>query len=94
MRVGERSVEREALLSILIVLLCGVTLQSFAAWSWSADSASASRRIERLHWLAVWWPAAPASVVAAWLCGWALSQPDPVPACGERVIRPLSALSS
>jgi Zn-dependent protease with chaperone function len=79
MRVGERSVEREALLSILIVFLGGVTLQSFAAWSWSTDSASASRRIERLHWLALWWPVAPASVVAAWLCGWAFSQPDPVP---------------
>jgi Zn-dependent protease with chaperone function len=79
MRVGERSVEREALLSILIVLLSGLTLQSFAAWSLSTDNASASRRIERMHWLALWWPAAPASVVAAWLCGWALSQPDPVP---------------
>jgi Zn-dependent protease with chaperone function len=79
MRVGERSVEREALLSVLIVFLGGVTLQSFAAWSWSTDNASASRRIERLHWLGLWWPVAPASVVAAWLCGWALSQPDPVP---------------
>lgn len=71
--------EREALLCILIAFLCGVTLQLFAAWSWSSDNASAARRIERLHWLALWWPAAPASVVAAWLCGWALSQPDPVP---------------
>jgi hypothetical protein len=29
--------------------------------------------------LALWWPTAPALTVAAWLCGWALSQPDPVP---------------
>jgi Zn-dependent protease with chaperone function len=78
MRVGERNVEREALLTLLIIFLGGVTLQSFAAWPWNTDNASASSRIERLHWLALWWPAAPASVVAAWLCGWALSQPDPV----------------
>jgi hypothetical protein len=71
-------VEREALLSILIVFLGGVTLQLFAAWPWSHDNASTSRRVERRRWLALWWPAAPTSVVAAWLCGWALSQPDPV----------------
>jgi hypothetical protein len=79
MRVGERSVEREALLSLLIVLLGGLTLQSFAAWPWTTDDASVSRRIERMHLLALWWPAAPALIVAAWLCGWAFSQPDPVP---------------
>ena len=28
----------------------------------------------------MWWPLTPALIVAAWLCGWALSQPDPVPA--------------
>jgi Zn-dependent protease with chaperone function len=78
MRAGEQSVERESLLSLLIVLLGGVTLQLFAAWPWSGADGSASRRLERRRWLALWWPAAPTSVVAAWLCGWALSQPDPV----------------
>jgi len=71
-------VERESLLTILIVLLGGLTLQLFAAWPWSDGNASASRRVERRRWLALLWPAAPTSVVAAWLCGWALSQPDPV----------------
>jgi hypothetical protein len=71
-------VERESLLSLLIVFLGGVTLQLFAAWPWSDGNASASRGVERRRWLALWWPAAPTSVVAAWLCGWALSQPDPV----------------
>src|SRR6266851_7198327 len=75
---GDPSVEREFLLSVLIIFLGGVTLQVFAAWPWSNGNTSASRRVERLHWLALWWPAAPTSVVAAWLCGWALSQPDPV----------------
>src|SRR5260370_42683639 len=78
MRGGDQSVERESLLTILIVFLGGVTLQLFAAWHWSDGNASASRRVERRRWLALWWPAAPTSVVAAWLCGWALSQPDPV----------------
>jgi hypothetical protein len=76
MRVGDRSVERESVLTLLIVFLGGVTLQLFAAWPWSNANASASRRVERRRWLALWWPAAPASVVVAWLCGWALSQPD------------------
>jgi Zn-dependent protease with chaperone function len=78
MRGGDQSVERESLLTILVVFLGGVTLQLFAAWPWSDRNASASRRAERRRWLALWWPAAPTSVVAAWLCGWALSQPDPV----------------
>lgn len=63
MRAGERSVEREALLSMLILFLGGMTLQAFAAWSWNPDNASASRR--------------------------AIARRS-----GERVIRPLLALSS
>jgi len=72
-------VERESLLATLIVLLGGSALQLFAVWPGRIDIKSASRRLERLHWFALWWPAAPALTVAAWLCGWALSQPDPVP---------------
>lgn len=70
--------ERESLLAILIVFLGGMTLQLFAPWPWSTSADTMSRRVERRHWLSLWWPAAPASVVAAWLCGWAVSQPDPV----------------
>jgi hypothetical protein len=72
-------VERESLLATLIVLLGGLALQLFAVWPGRIDHRCASRRLERLHWFALWWPAAPALTVAAWLCGWALSQPDPVP---------------
>lgn len=70
--------ERESLLSLLIIVLGGVTLHLCAAWPRMNPQASASERAERLHWLAIWWPAAPTSIVAAWLCGWALSEPDPV----------------
>lgn len=79
MRGGDRSVEREFLLSLLIVVLGGVTLQLCGSWPWMNHHASASPRAERLHWRAMWWPAAPTSLVAAWLCGWALAEPDPVP---------------
>lgn len=78
-RTGDRSVERESLLATLIVLLGGFMLQVFAAMPGRVSTGLASRQLERLHWLAVWWPMAPALTVAAWLCGWALSQPDPVP---------------
>jgi Zn-dependent protease with chaperone function len=71
-------VERESLLTLLIVFLGGVTLQLFAAWTWRDGSDSVSRSVERRRWLALWWPAVPTTVVAAWLCGWAFSQPDPV----------------
>jgi len=71
---------------MLIVLLGGLALQLFAAWPGRINDASASRQLERLHWLALWWPTAPALTVAAWLCGWALSQPDPVPGHVGRLI--------
>jgi hypothetical protein len=72
-------VERESLLVILIILLGGLALQLFAAWPGRARHASTSHQQERLHWLLLWRPTAPALTIAAWLCGWALSQPDPVP---------------
>jgi hypothetical protein len=78
-RTGERNVERESLLATLIVLLGGLALQLFAVWPGRIASDHASRQQERLQWLALWWPTTPAFTVAAWLCGWALSQPDPVP---------------
>lgn len=85
-RIGNRNVERESLLATLIVLLGGTALQLFAVWPGRIHRESASRRLERLHWLVLWWPTAPALTVAAWLCGWALSQPDPVPAHVGRLI--------
>jgi hypothetical protein len=77
--------ERESLLAILIILLGGLTFQLFAAWPMffasgvRTDQPSAARQLEQRYWYAVWRPAAPAVMVVAWLCGWALSQPDPVP---------------
>jgi hypothetical protein len=72
-------VERESLLATLIIFLGGLALQLFAGWPARTDHVSAALTEERFHWLALWRPTVPALTVAAWLCGWALSQPDPVP---------------
>jgi Zn-dependent protease with chaperone function len=79
-------VERESLLATLIVLMGGLALQLFAAWPGRIRRRSAARQLEQRHWLALWWPMAPALTVAAWLCGWALSQPDPVPGHVGRLV--------
>jgi hypothetical protein len=71
--------ERESLLVILIVFLGGAALQLFAAWPAGRREEIPSRRREVRLWLGLWGPLATALTVAAWLCGWALSQPDPVP---------------
>ncbi len=71
--------ERESLLCVLIVLMGGLALQLFAGWSMRVRAASAARQLEQQRWFALWRPLVSALVVAAALCGWALSQPDPVP---------------
>lgn len=71
--------ERESLLGLLILILGGLVLQLFAVWPVHCRADSPSRKREVLLWFALWWPVATALTVAAWLCGWALSQPDPVP---------------
>jgi hypothetical protein len=38
-----------------------------------------ARNLERLRWRHIWLPLVPALIVAAWLCGWALAEPDPTP---------------
>jgi hypothetical protein len=57
-----------------------VALQLIGAWLSTRSRAKPGFELERAAWLRLWWPLTPALIVAAWLCGWALSQPDPVPA--------------
>jgi hypothetical protein len=73
--------ERESLLTVLMILLGGVALQLIAAGLATATGSRTKRfcEPERLAWLRLWRPLIPAVLVAACLCGWALSQPDPVP---------------
>lgn len=70
--------ERESLLTILVVLLGGLALQPSALFSLRALPAEGGRAEERRAWLRLWLPVVPTLLIAAWLCGWALQEPDPV----------------
>jgi hypothetical protein len=78
LREGDRKVERESLLALLIVLLGGVVLQPLASWLSVDNHVANSAKLERRRWWRLWLPILPMLTVAAWLCGWALVQPDPV----------------
>lgn len=71
--------ERECCLSMLTALLGGVTLMACGWMPAGSDRAGSARRFERAAWRRLWMPVVPALLVAAWLCGWALAEPDPVP---------------
>ena len=71
--------ERESLLTVLMILLGGAALQVIGAWLSTRSRMTPGFERERAAWWRMWWPLTPALLVAAWLCGWALSQPDPVP---------------
>lgn len=71
--------ERESLLSLLIFLLSGLAMQVFALLPTSRHGLTHAQEEERRLWFRVWWPLLPPLLVAAWLCGWALTEPDPVP---------------
>ena len=71
--------ERESLLTVLMILLGGMALQLISA---GLSAHSRSKRFfepESVAWFRLLRPLIPALLVAACLCGWALSQPDPVP---------------
>jgi BlaR1 peptidase M56 len=71
--------ERELCLSILIVLVGGSALLGCGWWPAADAPETSARRLERVAWRRVWLPVAPAILVAAVLCGWALVEPDPMP---------------
>ncbi|HEV2268616.1 MAG TPA: hypothetical protein VGR92_04085 [Steroidobacteraceae bacterium] len=70
--------ERESLLFLLIVLLGGVVLQPFVWWPAARSTDPTPAQLERRSWRRMWYPVVPTLLVAAWLCGWALREPDPV----------------
>ncbi|MBI1174049.1 MAG: hypothetical protein GC139_02145 [Sideroxydans sp.] len=70
--------ERESLLMILLLLLGGLVIQPFALIPSHDGLGRSDCNVERRAWLRLWLPIMPALLVAAWLCGWALHEPDPV----------------
>jgi hypothetical protein len=71
--------ERESFLSILVALLGGTMILACGWWPARDASGGSARHLERSRWRQIWLPLAPASLVAALLCGWALVEPDPTP---------------
>jgi BlaR1 peptidase M56 len=71
--------ERECFLTILIALTTGVTVLVCGWWPIRHVKEYSALRLERFRWKQVWVPLIPAAIVAAWLCGWALVEPDPTP---------------
>lgn len=70
--------ERETLVTLLLLVLGGVAMQSLAPWRLRAPGAGTPQDAERRAWWLLWLPVAPVVIIAAWLCGWASQQPDPV----------------
>lgn len=71
--------ERESLLALLIMLFGGLLLQLCAAWPPTDERCRNPQELERLYWFRLWYPVIPTFVVALWLIGWAIREPDPVP---------------
>lgn len=72
--------ERETLLALLVIALGGLSLQACSPWLIPEGQRSDALRLERAKWLQLWLPIVPGLLGWAWLFGWALVQPDPVPA--------------
>ncbi len=71
--------ERESLLALLTMLFGGLLLQLCAAWPSTDPQCRTPQALERLYWRRLWYPVIPTLVVALWLIGWAIREPDPVP---------------
>lgn len=71
--------DRECCLSILIAVSGGAMLLACGWWPIARVRGASAVRRERLAWRRLWFPLLPALVAAAWLCGWALREPDPIP---------------
>jgi hypothetical protein len=71
--------ERECFLSILVALLGGMMILACGWWPARDALGGSARHLERFRWTRIWLPLAPASIITASLCGWALAEPDPTP---------------
>lgn len=74
--------DREIVLTVLALVLCGPLLCVGAWWPLPRADGSSARHIEPACWTRMWLPLLPAVIVLAALCGWALREPDnaePVP---------------
>ena len=69
---------RETLLTLLLLLFGGLAAQPLSLLPRKPPPEEAPCIAERRAWIALWLPVLPTMLAAAWLCGWALREPDPV----------------
>ena len=70
--------ERETLSTMLLMFFGGGVLQVLAQWPTGLPPLADVEALEQAAWFRVCLPALPLPLIAAWLAGWALTQPDPV----------------
>lgn len=70
--------ERETLVTLLLMIFGGCAVQLLAAWPGVSPGARDTDALESACWFRVCLPAVPILFIAAWLVGWALVEPDPV----------------
>jgi hypothetical protein len=71
--------ERECFLSVLVALLGGTMILACGWWPVASANGTSARRLKWIRWKKLCMPLVPGLIVVAWLCGWALAEPDPVP---------------
>ena len=71
--------ERECFLSVLVALFGGAMILAGGSWPARDGGGGSARYLERFRWRHIWLPLVPALIIAAWLSGWALAEPDPTP---------------
>ena len=68
--------DRELVLAVLVVFLCGSTLTAAGWYPSGATEALSVRALERRTWQRLWLPFVPALLLLAALCGWASVEPE------------------
>ncbi len=71
--------ERETLLATLLLVLGGAAVQPLVLLPRRALGDRSPQVAERRAWRQLWVPLLPLFLLGAWLAGWALREPDPVP---------------
>jgi Zn-dependent protease with chaperone function len=69
-------VDRELVLAVLVLLVCGPALHLFALVPAGSLEDRSGRRLEEISWARLWLPVLPASIALCLLIGWALQEPD------------------
>ncbi len=70
--------ERETLVTLLMMMFGGTAVQLLAGWPQGNPAGTDPAALERQTWRTLCRPVAPVLVIAAWLIGWAILEPDPV----------------